>query len=114
LLSLGLVVFSFDFASSGKSDGEYVSLGYYEREDLMCVIAHLQAINVVSTIALWGRSMGAATAIMHGDRDPSIACMIIDSPFADMIQLAEEMVERGREQGIHVPNFVVNVAIQMQ
>lgn len=113
LLSLGLAVFSFDFAGSGKSDGDFVSLGYYEREDLMCVIAHLRATNVVSTIALWGRSMGAATAIMHGDRDPSIACMILDSPFADLTQLAEEMVEKGREQGIHVPNFVVHVAIRM-
>jgi len=113
LLSLGLAVFSFDFAGSGKSDGQYVSLGYYEREDLMCVIAHLRATNVVSTIALWGRSMGAATALMHGDRDPSIACMILDSPFADLPQLAEEMVEKGREQGINVPNFVVSVALRM-
>lgn len=39
LLSLGLAVFAFDFAGSGKSDGEYVSLGYYEREDLM--VRHL-------------------------------------------------------------------------
>jgi len=113
LLSLGLAVFSFDFAGSGKSDGDYVSLGYYEREDLMCVIAHLRATNVVSTIALWGRSMGAATALMHGDRDPSIACMILDSPFSDLTQLAEEMVEKGREQGINVPGFVVSVAIRM-
>mmetsp|Transcript_12602 Transcript_12602/g.21013 ORF Transcript_12602/g.21013 Transcript_12602/m.21013 type:complete len:546 (+) Transcript_12602:196-1833(+) len=113
LLSLGLAVFSFDFAGSGKSDGEYVSLGYYEREDLMCVIAHLRATNVVSTIALWGRSMGAATALMHGDRDPSIACMILDSPFADLTQLCEEMVEKGKEQGIHVPGMIVSVAIRM-
>lgn len=113
LLSLGLAVFSFDFAGSGKSDGEYVSLGYYEREDLMCIIAHLRATNVVSTIALWGRSMGAATALMHGDRDPSIACMILDSPFADLTQLAEEMVEKGREQGITVPNVIVSVALRM-
>jgi len=64
LLSLGLAVFAFDFAGSGKSDGEYVSLGYYEREDLSCIVAHLRATNVVSTIALWGRSMGAATSLM--------------------------------------------------
>jgi dipeptidyl aminopeptidase/acylaminoacyl peptidase len=112
LLSLGLAVFSFDFAGSGKSDGDYVSLGYYEREDLMSVIAHLRATNVVSTIALWGRSMGAATALMHGDRDPSIACMVLDSPFADLTQLAEEMVEKGKEQGINVPNFIVSFAIR--
>lgn len=112
LLSLGLAVFSFDFAGSGKSDGEYVSLGYYEREDLMCVIAHLRATNVVSTIALWGRSMGAATALMHGDRDPSIACMILDSPFSDLTTLAEEMVEKGKEQGINVPGFVTSIALR--
>jgi pimeloyl-ACP methyl ester carboxylesterase len=113
LLSLGLAVFSFDFAGSGKSDGEYVSLGYYEREDLMCVIAHLRATNVVSTIALWGRSMGAATALMHGDRDPSIACMILDSPFSDLTTLAEEMVEKGKEQGINVPGFVTSIALRL-
>jgi pimeloyl-ACP methyl ester carboxylesterase len=113
LLSLGVAVFSFDFAGSGKSDGEYVSLGYYEREDLACVVAHLRATNVVSTLALWGRSMGAATSLMFGDRDPSIACMILDSPFADLTQLAEEMVEKGRDQGIVVPTFVVSVALRM-
>jgi len=113
LLSMGVAVFSFDFAGSGKSDGEYVSLGYYEREDLSCVVAHLRATNVVSTIALWGRSMGAATSLMFGDRDPSIACMILDSPFADLTQLAEEMVEKGRDQGIVVPAFVVSMALRM-
>lgn len=113
LLSLGVAVFAFDFAGSGKSDGEYVSLGFYEREDLMCVIAHLRATDVVSTIALWGRSMGAATALMHGDRDPSIACMVLDSSFSDLTKLCEEMVDKAREQGINVPNFVTNVAIRM-
>jgi len=110
---MGVAVFSFDFAGSGKSDGEYVSLGYYEREDLSCVVAHLRATNVVSTIALWGRSMGAATSLMFGSRDPSIACMILDSPFADLTQLAEEMVEKGRDQGIVVPTFVVSMALRM-
>ena len=113
LLSLGVAVFAFDFAGSGKSDGDYVSLGYYEREDLSCIVAHLRATNVVSTIALWGRSMGAATALMFGDRDPSIACMILDSPFADLTQLCEELVDKGREQGIVVPGFVVGMAIRM-
>jgi len=113
LLSMGVAVFSFDFAGSGKSDGEYVSLGYYEREDLACVVAHLRATNVVSTIALWGRSMGAATSLMFGSRDPSIACMILDSPFADLTQLAEEMVDKGRDQGIVVPTFVVSMALRM-
>jgi len=113
LLALGVAVFAFDFAGSGKSDGEHVTLGYYEREDLLCVVAHLRATDVVSTIALWGRSMGAVTALMHGDRDPSIAGMVLDSPFADLTRLAEEMVDKARDQGINVPGFVSSVAIRM-
>lgn len=50
---------------------------------------------------------------MFGDRDPSIACMILDSPFADLTQLCEEMVEKAREQGVIVPGVVVGVAIRM-
>ncbi|KAL7535388.1 hypothetical protein ACHAWF_007510, partial [Thalassiosira exigua] len=113
LLALGVAVFAFDFAGSGKSDGDHVTLGYFEREDLMCVVAHLRATDVVSTIALWGRSMGAVTALLHGDRDPSIAGMVLDSPFSDLARLCEEMVDKARDQGINVPGFVSSVAIRM-
>mmetsp|Transcript_27910 Transcript_27910/g.56238 ORF Transcript_27910/g.56238 Transcript_27910/m.56238 type:complete len:459 (+) Transcript_27910:67-1443(+) len=110
-LSLGATLLAFDFTGSGQSDGEYVSLGFFEREDLKAVIQHLRSSARVSTVALWGRSMGAATSLMHGDRDPSIAAMVLDSPFADLTQLAEEMVDKGREQGLVVPGFVVSIAI---
>ena len=36
------------------------------------MVDHLRKSNTVSTIGLWGRSMGAATSLMHIDRDPSI------------------------------------------
>ena len=40
---------------------------------------------------MWGRSMGAVTALMHADRDPSIAGMVIDSAFSSLKKLAEEL-----------------------
>lgn len=117
LLSLGTSVFSFDFAGSGLSDGDYVSLGYYEREDLASVVAHLRA-NVGSSIkiGLWGRSMGAATALMYASREASlpiqnVSCLILDSSYCDLVQLTGEMVDKAREQGIGVPNVVVSVAL---
>ena len=114
LLSLGVSVFSLDFSGSGKSGGDYVSLGYYERDDLATVIDHLRSNDTTtSTIALWGRSMGAATCLMHAPRDPSIACMVVDSAFADLTQLATEMVERGKEHGVNVPGFVTSMALRM-
>jgi acetyl esterase/lipase len=78
-----------------------------------CVIEHLRGTGTTSTIALWGRSMGAATALLHGERDPSIAGMILDSSFADLTMLAEEMVEKGRQHGLFAPNFLVSIAIRM-
>lgn len=113
LLSLGVSVVAFDFAGSGKSDGEFVSLGYYEQEDLQTVVHYLRSSGEVSAIALWGRSMGAATAIMYGSRDPTLSCMILDSAFTDLNGLAMEMVEKVKEQGVNVPNFVVSMILRM-
>ena len=49
-----MTVFSLDFAGSGQSDGEYISLGWYEREDVLTVTDYLRGLGTVSTIALWG------------------------------------------------------------
>jgi hypothetical protein len=58
VLALGATLFSLDFCGSGKSEGEYVSLGAFEKDDLQAVIEYLRGTLRVSTIALWGRSMG--------------------------------------------------------
>ena len=49
------------------SEGDYVSLGHYEKDDLSAVVDFLRQSGRVSTLGLWGRSMGAATALQHGD-----------------------------------------------
>lgn len=56
--------------------------------------------------------MGAATALLHGERDPSIAGMVLDSAFADLVMLAQEMVEKGRQQGLFAPSILVNLALK--
>lgn len=38
----GISMFCFDFSGSGKSEGEYVSLGWNEAEDLEQVITYLR------------------------------------------------------------------------
>lgn len=42
LLPTGISVVSFDCAGSGISEGEYVSLGFYEQHDLATVVNHLR------------------------------------------------------------------------
>jgi len=177
LLSLGIFgVCSLDFTGSGLSDGDYVSLGYYERYDLECVLQYLQTRYPHLEIVLWGRSMGASTALMHAsaktrdilfyhqtveqiqnerlhnnglnnnndtttttndsiaeqeepptlqsldrgegvvDPDSSNAVLkglILDSPFASLVQLCEELVERARSQGAVLPSLLISVALSL-
>eukprot|EP00921_Rhytidocystis_pertsovi_P000775 GHVQ01001353.1.p1 GENE.GHVQ01001353.1~~GHVQ01001353.1.p1 ORF type:complete len:920 (-),score=211.95 GHVQ01001353.1:192-2951(-) len=111
LLPLNITVFAFDFSGSGQSGGEYVSLGWYERDDLAVVVEHLRASGRTSCIGLWGRSMGAVTALLHGDRDPSIAAMVLDSPFSNLRKLAEELVDV--YVSWRLPKFLVSTAMSM-
>lgn len=113
LLPAAITVFSLDFSGAGLSGGDYVSLGYHEQEDVAAAIAHLRASGEVSTIGLWGHSMGAVTALLYGDRDPSIAGMVVDSAFSDLMQLVNELGQNFREQGLRVPGFAISMAVQL-
>lgn len=88
VLPLNITVFTFDFSGCGMSEGEYISLGWYEKDDLKTVIDYLRLTQKVSTIGLWGRSMGAVTALLYVDKDPSISGMILDSPFTTLKRVA--------------------------
>jgi alpha/beta superfamily hydrolase len=63
ILPLGINLFCFDFSGCGNSEGDWVTLGWKEKDDLECVINYLKSLESVSKIGFWGRSMGAATAL---------------------------------------------------
>lgn len=73
------------------------------------IVEYLRKERKVSTIGLWGRSMGAVTALLHGDRDPSIAGMVLDSPFSDMKVLVQELAK----QYTKIPSFLVSGAMKL-
>jgi pimeloyl-ACP methyl ester carboxylesterase len=93
LLGEGMTVMAFDATGSGMSDGEFVSLGFYERQDLAIVIDHVQGSRrQVTAVGLWGRSMGSVASIMYAARDRSVACIVADSPFSSLRLLAADLV----------------------
>jgi len=112
LLPLGISVFAFDFAGCGHSEGEYVSLGWHEREDLVTCVAHLRETGLVSAIGLWGRSMGAVTALLHADRDHSIGGMVLDSPFSNLRGLVTELAQSDY-LSLKVPSWLLSGALAM-
>ena len=67
---------------SGRSEGHWVSLGAHEVEDVAVLVAHIRQTFPSSMIAIWGRSMGAVTALLYSQRDPSIAGVVRLLPLA--------------------------------
>ncbi|XVF28950.1 hypothetical protein REPUB_Repub15cG0076700 [Reevesia pubescens] len=104
LLPSNITVFTLDFSGSGLSGGEHVTLGCNEKDDLKAVVDYLRADGNVSLIGLWGRSMGAVTSLMYGAKDPSIAGMVLDSPFSDLVDLMMELVDTYK---FRLPKFTV-------
>ncbi|CAN1336422.1 Uncharacterized protein YqkD [Linum perenne] len=104
LLPSNITVFTLDFSGSGLSDGEYVSLGWHEKDDLKAAVSYLRSNKNISCIGLWGRSMGAVTSILYGAEDPSIAGMVLDSAFSNLFDLMMELVDVYK---IRLPKFTV-------
>ena len=110
LLPKNICLFSFDFSGCGRSEGDYISLGYYEKEDVHCVIQYLIKSKKVSKFALWGRSMGAVTAIMYAAEYPkNISALILDSGFYSLNILIHELVK----SKINLPGFIIERVLKM-
>lgn len=75
---------SFDFAGCGLSEGQYVTLGYNEKEDLYSVISRVREKYGVRDIILWGRSMGAATCLLYASKYGGVKAIISDNCFSDL------------------------------
>eukprot|EP00927_Polykrikos_kofoidii_P023118 TRINITY_DN21392_c0_g1_i3.p1 TRINITY_DN21392_c0_g1~~TRINITY_DN21392_c0_g1_i3.p1 ORF type:complete len:593 (+),score=86.99 TRINITY_DN21392_c0_g1_i3:119-1897(+) len=108
LLARGLSVFCLDLGGSGMSGGEYISLGYHEEKDVSVALAHLRSSGTASAIGLWGRSMGAAAAVLRASDDHELAACVLDSPFSDLRVVVEEYVSR---MNLHIPNFVLSTCL---
>ncbi|XP_058761451.1 uncharacterized protein LOC131634845 [Vicia villosa] len=109
LLPSNITVFTLDFSGSGLSDGDHVSLGWHEKEDLKMVVSYLRENKQVSRIGLWGRSMGAVTCLLYGAEDPSIAGMVLDSAFSNLYGLMMELVDVYK---IRLPKFTLKMVVQ--
>ena len=53
--------------------------------------------------------MGAVTAIMYGDKDPSISALVLDSPFSSLKTVVTELAQNQ----INMPGFVLSAAISI-
>lgn len=111
LLPIGITVMSVDLSGSGLSDGDYISLGYHEKDDLSVLVEYLRNSKRCSSVGIWGRSMGAATALMYSGVDKGdgfLKGIVIDSSFCSLRQLCHELVHHYVPL---LPNFLVDSAL---
>lgn len=94
----------FDFRGHGMSDGNYTSLVYFERFDLLAALAFLKARGITRA-GLFGLSMGGAIALATAPLSPMIVGIVSDCTFAELWHVvAHHSIKRG------VPGFLSGIA----
>jgi alpha-beta hydrolase superfamily lysophospholipase len=89
----GYNVLQFDFRAHGRSEGQHVSMGYYEQSDLLGAVDHLQERGI-KRVGVLGFSLGGAVAISTAAQCPTIVAVVSDGGFARILPT----LERGLQQ----------------
>ncbi|KAJ8613153.1 hypothetical protein CTAYLR_004810 [Chrysophaeum taylorii] len=107
-LGRGVQFVALDCCGSGLSEGEFVSLGLKEQDDVVAVLDAERA--ALGKVALWGRSMGAVTTLLvSATRDPDVAAVVCDSAYASLRDLSLDVARRGAAS---LPTFVARSALR--
>ena len=86
-----------DLKAHGKSDGNKISMGYFDKNDMLAWIN--KAIEIFGKnceIVLFGESMGGATVLMTGDLalPRNVKCIIADSPYSNAYKQMKYVISR--------------------
>lgn len=92
-LARGWSVLLFDLRGHGESEGERYSLGQYEPRDIVAAVDFAAAKSGAPRyrVALVGESLGAGSAIMTVQLDPTIGPVVADSAYADGYTVVSEV-----------------------
>lgn len=102
--SMGFNVVIYDHGYFGESDGEFTTLGDYERHDLCAVIDYARQIfGRNAFLGLHGESMGAATVLLTLEMRDDVNFAAADCAFSDTMSYYRELCESNR----HLPSFPI-------
>jgi fermentation-respiration switch protein FrsA (DUF1100 family) len=77
----GFNVLMFDFRAHSHSEGDRVSLGYFERQDLLGAIDYLQGRGITQ-VGVLGFSMGGTVGLITAPQSEAIRAVVSDGGFA--------------------------------
>lgn len=96
----------FDFSGCGLSEGEFISQGFHEKDDVFTVKAFLKEKFFIKEFALWGKGMGAVAAIHAAAKEKDFFAMVCDGPYLKLDRLALE-VAKERNHSWYVINSIL-------
>jgi fermentation-respiration switch protein FrsA (DUF1100 family) len=88
LVDHGYSVLMLDLHGFGESEGNTVSGGYYEKEDLRGAVAYVEGRGFDS-VGVLGFSMGAVSSLLAAAEDKGIDAVVADSSYADLNDIME-------------------------
>ncbi|CAG9324671.1 unnamed protein product [Blepharisma stoltei] len=106
ILPNGISLFCFDFSGAGLSEGDFLSMGYFEQDDIRAVIEYLSRSHI-TRIGLWGRSMGAVACLLYASSDQSIDFVVAESPFSSLDELCTDLVKNYAKLPAFLSNLIV-------
>jgi hypothetical protein len=98
---LGHDVLMFDMRGHGASEGDFTSLGYFERHDVLAACRYLREARGAKGIVLYGFSLGAVAAVMAAAEDEGVLGVVAESPYASL----DEIVAHKAREHYHVPKW---------
>jgi alpha-beta hydrolase superfamily lysophospholipase len=84
LAEKGIESIVFDARAHGESEGEYVTYGYKEKEDISKIVDLVKASNPALKVGIWGNSLGGAVALQSLAVDKRIEFGISESTFTEL------------------------------
>lgn len=73
------------------------------------MLEELKVYPRIDKLGLWGRSMGAVTALLYLPKDNTISSVVLDSPFKSLKGLIEDMAGKTSK----VPRLVLSAAFKI-
>jgi len=94
----GFTCLLFDFRGTGRSGGEYVTLGHHESEDVLGAVAFIESQPELNSLPIMclGESMGGSAVIRAAAVCESIRAVVSESTYAT---LADALYQRLRPLG---------------
>lgn len=99
LHAAGFNVLMFDFRAHGESEGEQVTFGMYEKDDLLGALDFL-AGRGITRVGVLGFSLGATTAILTAAVSDRIAVIVAESA---VVRLKNTLARRFWRYGVPYP-----------